>query len=63
MRRYLGYGPDDWDALGWHHQQMFLTELNEWLRHQQRRGGDDGRPEESPADADSALAQMGFTVT
>jgi hypothetical protein len=31
VRRKLGYGPADWDALPWHHQRMFLDGLTKEL--------------------------------
>ncbi len=28
VKRKLGFGPDEWDALPWHHKRMYLNGLN-----------------------------------
>jgi hypothetical protein len=52
----LGYNPDDWDALPWHHQRMFLEGLEQELRDPEDSSEETG-PETDGMDDEDAFGK------
>lgn len=56
VRRHLGFSVDEWDALPWWQQRLYIEELDAELS----GGEDQGAVEQS---SDDALLAAGFKIT